>query len=348
MNTKIPEYKPPQNETVPPDTIETAPQPELQEISPLEKSIDDKEFLGARTQRIQMLKIGLETSRTDYSGTQSALEAMSGLLGIDDQSFNSPAQIIAKEQISREEKHIVKAEANYPGDWTLLLKERLLHPSMQEKMNALVAKYRDSFPDTAPKMLDKPDGFRSFQDKQALNFQDRVRDRFEATGVEPSRIYGKEDGNLGTARYDITEKSDKENLVHSGVVFPDAAKNGESLTLRQKNIIEAHEKGHAVRTFPGALGTELRMAFDPESIRLTHTFKEGYLFKPDEIAERMSQLKNYFGFSGNEEFSAKHLAHAREHYVIDTGLDNDMSAFLTAITPETEAQFLKVINEYPL
>ncbi len=69
-----------------------------------------------------------------------------------------------------------------------------------------------------------------------------------------------------------------------------------------------------------------------------------YLFSGVEIAERMSQLKNYFGFKGDEEFTLEHLRYAKEHYVIDTGFDNRMTPFLTAITPETEEEFIRLIN----
>ncbi len=58
----------------------------------------------------------------------------------------------------------------------------------------------------------------------------------------------------------------------------------------------------------------------------------------------MSQLKNYFGMSGNELFTAEHLRYARKHYIPDTGVDNNMRQFFQAITPEAEGEFLKVIN----
>ena len=58
----------------------------------------------------------------------------------------------------------------------------------------------------------------------------------------------------------------------------------------------------------------------------------------------MSQLKGYFGFKGAEQFTAEHLAYAKEHYVKDTEMNNGMSEFLKAITPETESFFLELIN----
>jgi hypothetical protein len=69
-----------------------------------------------------------------------------------------------------------------------------------------------------------------------------------------------------------------------------------------------------------------------------------YLFTGQELAERMSQLKNYYGMKGNEPFTKEHLHYAREHYVQDTGMDNYMKFFFQAITPETEDEFLRIIN----
>ena len=47
---------------------------------------------------------------------------------------------------------------------------------------------------------------------------------------------------------------------------------------------------------------------------------------------------------GNEKFTLKHLAYAREHYIPDTGFDNNMSEFFSAITKETESRFIELIN----
>ena len=60
--------------------------------------------------------------------------------------------------------------------------------------------------------------------------------------------------------------------------------------------------------------------------------------------ERMSQLKNYFGFDGDQEFTKEHLDYARTHYVKDMSLDNSMSALFQMITAEKEEQFLRAIN----
>lgn len=149
---------------------------------------------------------------------------------------------------------------------------------------------------------------------------------------------------------------------------------GELPTSKQMSIIEAHEKGHLIRGYDN-LKSYFSAGFDISKVNITEeeyqmlksyfesqdsldppneprntsyeSIKEeilSYLFTPLEIAERMSQLKNYFGMSGAEEFTREHLLHAKKNYVSDTKLDNHITYFLQAITPETEKEFIKLIN----
>lgn len=149
-------------------------------------------------------------------------------------------------------------------------------------------------------------------------------------------------------------------------------------TLKQKSIMAAHEKGHAIRPyFASFFDKYFQLGFEPEKIDFTEedlnklilssknsadpdvsystdlvdiTLEDGkrgaidYIFSAAEIAERMSQLKGYFGMSGNEQFTREHLHYAREHYIKDTGMDNSMTHFFQAITPETEDKFIEIIN----
>lgn len=64
----------------------------------------------------------------------------------------------------------------------------------------------------------------------------------------------------------------------------------------------------------------------------------------DEIIERMSQLKNYFGMKGNEQFTKEHLDYARKHYGEDTGFVLQIKMIFDLITKDTEKNFLDVIN----
>jgi hypothetical protein len=156
-----------------------------------------------------------------------------------------------------------------------------------------------------------------------------------------------------------------------GDVFP---------STKQKSIILAHEKGHLMRQFPGGVEGDAYFremfgkAFDMNNINfteqdfedtVTHRKQEkqitgyglenedytydrmrestiGYLSSPEEIVERMGQLKNYFGFKGDEEFTQEHLDYARGQYIKDTGLDNNMRHFFECITDDQE--FLPLIN----
>jgi hypothetical protein len=136
--------------------------------------------------------------------------------------------------------------------------------------------------------------------------------------------------------------------------------------IQERSLIEAHEKGHVFRFMKRSdfLGRKFSSAFDstkvtPSSFYGKHPVPEGatdedvikvakeYLFdfeSPQELIERMSQLKGYFGMKGDEKFTIKHLEYAREHYIEDVKLDNHMQAFFDAITPEKEFAFLTLIN----
>lgn len=149
---------------------------------------------------------------------------------------------------------------------------------------------------------------------------------------------------------------------------------GKRPTPKQMSIIEAHEKGHRIRFYDGQT-ERFRRAFDISKVKFTdedydvlkkyeegqtdkpedagkeltleekrEEYLNGYLFTGMEIAERMNQLKNYFGMKEAEVFTKGHLDYAREHYIKDTDMDNGMSLFFQAITPETENTFLELIN----
>lgn len=156
--------------------------------------------------------------------------------------------------------------------------------------------------------------------------------------------------------------------------------DGDEPTPKQKSIILAHEKGHLIRRFPcGMEGGEyfrevFGKAFDMSAINFTeedfqtavaaarkekeitgYGLKEedytyeymresivGYLSRPEEIVERMAQLKHCFGFRADEEFTQAHLDYARAHYIDDTGVDNYIRHFFEGITDDKE--FLRLIN----
>jgi hypothetical protein len=246
----------------------------------------------------------------------------------------------------------VAAEANYPGDWTTLLYGRMRDDGTKRKFIDVRNEAMVEMKEGEPNRFDKEEVFRSHYQRQIDEYDERIEKIFSRTGTYPAKDGGKGPLSLGAGSID-----------DSGVVFSDAVTRDDQellkLTPRQNNIIEAHEKGHGLRDFTSDKvdSLELRSVLDVDTVRKlvatqqqTHEgrISPGYYMEAEEIAERMAQLKNYYGMKGNEQFTERHLAHARDHYVEDTGLDNGMSIFFGAITPENESKFINVINKYPL
>ncbi len=236
----------------------------------------------------------------------------------------------------------VAAEANYPGDWTGLLYERMKHEETRRKFIERRSTAMSAMLVGEPGMMDKPKQFAAHYQEQIDQYDERIEDIFKITNIGPAAAYGKQPVHLGEG-----------NINEPGTVFSDTA-----LTIRQKNMIEAHEKGHGLRNFESPTDSaEIRAVIDVEEldrIAAEHSqteqkrFPKNYLQKPEEIVERMAQFKNYFGMKGGEEFTKRHLDHVRTHYVSDTRLDNGVSTLLACVSPRTEATFLRVINEYPV
>lgn len=139
----------------------------------------------------------------------------------------------------------------------------------------------------------------------------------------------------------------------------------EAHTQRTLAIVLSHEKLHQLCPESSTyLDTQFRDLIDARELKFTQqeyernvqsaredsrTIEEfnkrlAEYLDAREILARMSQLKNYFGLHGAEPFTQEHLAYARAHYVKDTGLDNHMSVFFRAITPEKEVAFINGMN----
>jgi len=171
---------------------------------------------------------------------------------------------------------------------------------------------------------------------------------------------------------DYAPNSPNSEVMHLGWIQP---WNEQKPTIKQWSAIEAHEKGHVIRDYD-ELDSVFKEAFDishatftnednqialrqknqsittervpigPNTLEANKNIFFDYLFSAVEITERMSQLKNYFGFEGAEMFTKTHLDYARSHYLVDTGIENGMRQFFEAVTPETEQKFLHIINNY--
>jgi hypothetical protein len=251
------------------------------------------------------------------------------------------------------QQEILAASANYPGDWTNFLYERLSDPITKERFIAERTRGMETMLPGTPSFLDRDGrGFTSHYQEQINTYDDRLNFIFSQTRVGPAEKFGYKPNHLG-----------KSNINETGTVFTDSTHKGVPLTARQMNIVESHEKGHGFRDFHSPTDTrEIRAVIDTAALeKLTTTYreleatgqKEGrfrsvYVNRPEEIVERMAQFKNYFGMRARDTFEKKHLDYIREHYVSDIGLDNGVTDLLMCITPETEAAFLKIINEYPI
>ncbi len=234
-------------------------------------------------------------------------------------------------------EELVTAQANFPGDWTLLLLRRALDPITFEKYQAIVAQYADLLEATPPGVLTK-DGVRAdYHQRQMDEYTARIAEVFIQTGIGTAQEQGLVPYALGVGR-----------LGSPGTVFDDAVSlGGQPLTRRQKNIIEAHEKVHGLWKMEDApFGHALRAIFDP--VELAKNERVTYLKKPDEILARMSQIRDYFGLSASDMFTSEHLAYARTHYCADTGLDNHMRMFFDCVTQKTQDTFIACMNTYPM
>jgi hypothetical protein len=244
----------------------------------------------------------------------------------------------------------VEIAANYPGDWTELLQSRMLDEKTKQKFIEQRKLAIPTMREGAPGVLDKPNSFASHYEGQIADYEGRVNKIFSVTNIGTAAEHGKRPNHLGIG-----------NINDPGTVFLDAElKTGTKLSIRQKNIIEAHEKGHGLRDFTSPRDVaEIRSVIDQEALRDLQQLQESaqnpdtrfpinYVQMPEEIIERMAQLKNYFGMSADEEFTAQHLEYARGHYITDTGLDNGISTFLNCVTDKTKGAFLSIMNKYPI
>lgn len=164
-----------------------------------------------------------------------------------------------------------------------------------------------------------------------------------------------------------SNEKDEEDPTNRTAVIGMRREGGSPLSeddVRERSVIEAHEKGHVFRKLKSSqyLHDRFSRAFDLSSINLDTYSSEGKpegvpddkireyisryfdLSDPHELIERMAQLKGYFGMKGEEVFTPQHLEYVREHYLKDGMDDNHMKSFFEAITPKTEFAFLKLMN----
>lgn len=251
------------------------------------------------------------------------------------------APVLSAEQIEK--------AANYAGDHTELMVQRLKDPEINDQLTRLV--HADRNYDLSIMNVPTLEEIKAQEQATITAVSEYTPVTF--TGEMPS----------ANMLDDVRESMD--------VYFENPKVFGEN-SIRQKNIFEAHEKGHTIRKIRSEAAQDYfkkgfdfnKMSIPPEKLNQLKEFFHGqhpdspvasdaeiyesiasYLSNPMESAERMSQLKNYFGMKDGEIFTKEHLDYARKHYVQDTKVDNHMTEFFQAITTKTEAAFLEIINK---
>jgi hypothetical protein len=234
--------------------------------------------------------------------------------------------------------------ANYQGNWFNLQHVRMQSPNFENKLAAFIGRHIASLtPGQAKSSLDKPENFQAHYQSQLNQFDANLERTYSLVNYgEAADTGGNSIAALGLGK-----------IGQPGTVYSDGVtKTGQLLTDRQKDIIAGHEAYHGMVDAQGSASTEVKSGFDWEAFNglVDHgsVAQPSYLREPDELLARMAQFKNYFGMSANEQFTAEHLAHARQHYVGDTGLDNGISLMLNIVTPNTEARFVELMNELPV
>jgi hypothetical protein len=277
---------------------------------------------------VQKIKDQLKTQET-VDNLMAEREAILRQLEESLQYFSTKdAKEITQEQVA--------SRSNFRGDWSVLTKQRLEHPIGFTKYTLLKLRHIETLKPGSPNsFLEKASDFRQYVFDQIQQYEDVLNHVFEGTSYVDAKEKSKLGSNFGVGKYG-----------EQPTVFKDAAnEQGVPLDDHQKHIIESHEAGHGIREFVGTEGNELHALLDLTQIpqRSRH-----YLSNPAEVAERMGQIKNYFGLGPTEDITLDHLSYAREHYVSDTGLDNKMSEFFAGITPAREPAFIRLINELPI
>lgn len=235
------------------------------------------------------------------------------------------------------------------NNWSMLVRERLMSPDTKHKFFELKRRFptietrtRDEYINqfssgkpTRPKADIFKDEYESLLTEE--NYEANLEKVFDSTDYINAHEAGKE----------VTELGSSDGRGDVGSVFKDAQNySGSTLGVGQKGIVEAHEKMHGI-VEPLTLGEAdyiLSCFKTPKggSCEILRGYDEEK--QAIELLIRMSQLKNYLGFRGEEEFTREHLDFVREHYIKDTGLDNNMSDFFDAIDRENEGRFIELMN----
>jgi hypothetical protein len=263
----------------------------------------------------------------------------------------------------------IEGSANFEGNDSIVLFKRLHNEKIKNQVIDLTFKSEQSRNGEIIESLETDaDGKLVFDDdgepivKEKVSYTPKTREELEKEYDETlSEIESNTEIGFAKKQNDL-HYSDK---MFIGAIVP---WSGKPFTDKQMSIAEAHEKGHRIREYHSSFFDDyFRDSFDFSNVPFGKTeidmfrkigdeedeektdaeIKEmffDYLSGPNELTERMSQIKNYFGMSSDEVFTKAHLDYARAHYIQDTDMDNGMTQFFQGITEKTEEKFLNLIN----
>ncbi|WP_303953661.1 hypothetical protein [Streptococcus vestibularis] len=134
-------------------------------------------------------------------------------------------------------------------------------------------------------------------------------------GVTPEELLAAYRNHLATKSGHAAALTDVRNtIIHDG-----------KLPKSHASAILSHEADHALHIPDEPV---------PDGALFPRIYLRGNYFKSlnnTEVAARGSQLHDYFGHTGTEPITADELKYAREHYIKDTGINNNMYDFLWSI-----------------
>lgn len=126
-------------------------------------------------------------------------------------------------------------------------------------------------------------------------------------------------------------------------------KNSEKSDIAKSHVMN-HEYDHFSMRNSNKEFEDYKKAFDTEKMQKYFRSMNGI-----ELRARIGQLFDYFQFKpnknndvldqfGNKEFTIEHLKYAKQNYIKDVGMDNNMSEFFDNI--KDEKKFLEIANKY--
>ncbi len=230
---------------------------------------------------------------------------------------------------------LLNSQMNNPGEFAdgmyTLIRTPFFHTFLQDVQNPVDVSIPKELRDMVNEAINESSA--AFYNKTP--YSKELLSRILDLQIEISNTYTK---------VDLSKKSVLESTMEKGVV-PNWGKklNAKVYPLKAMNVAVAHEKGHMLRKLDFSLaGLYFNQGLN--FMFIENLEDREYMQRPNEIMERISQIKNYFGFSGDEALTKEHIVFAELHYVNDIGFDNNMTDFFRGIKDGDIEKFLEVTN----